>query len=116
MLNNNFNIIDKARKLLELPELVTIDDLKSAYRNKIKIFHPDKNRTDNDAHWKTMEIMEAYKVLVKYCQNYKFSFKKEDYIKQNPMAFDKETDTDYAAWWQNFYGDDPLWGHGENRD
>jgi len=113
---DNFKLVDDARLLLGLDEETTIDEIKKAYKSKINKYHPDKNSEDSEAHWKTIEIIKAYEILVKYCQNYKFSFKEEDYVEQDPKAFDKTTDADYMKWWQKQYGSDPLWGGGYNSD
>ncbi|MDD5456274.1 MAG: DnaJ domain-containing protein [Candidatus Margulisbacteria bacterium] len=111
--DKEFEKINNARKLLGLNEITTIKEIKEHYHDRIKQAHPDTNSKDPDSHWKTVEIMKAYELIAKYCQNYRFSFKKEDYVKQNQRSFDKTSDAEYAAWWRNNYGNDPLWGPGE---
>lgn len=112
MSESNFEKLDKARKLLKLPEEIRLQDIKQKYHEMIKEFHPDRNRHDNDAHWKTIEIMKAYELIVNYCQNYKISFKKTEVEKQT-FRFalgTAETDAEYQQWWQEHYGNDPVWG------
>jgi len=116
MTDDKFEVINDARKLLGLAEITTIDNIKKAYKDKIKKYHPDRNSENTEAHWRTIEIMKAYEILIKYCQNYKFSFKKEDYLDQNPLTFDNHSDSDYMDWWQNHYGDDPPWGRGNRNE
>lgn len=104
--------IEAARKLLGVPERATIDEIKKLYRDKMKQYHPDANRHDNDAHWKTLELIKAYEIIVKYCQQYRFSFRKEDLLVDDPRAVSESTAAAFASWWQKHYGDDPLWGRG----
>lgn len=113
--DESFNKLDKARQLLELGTVTTIDEIKKHYKDSVKKTHPDTNKHDPDAHWKMVEVNQAYEVVVKYCQNYKFKLTKEEFSEQNPMNFEKGTDIEYTTWWQNSYGNDPLWGR-ENKE
>jgi len=81
----NFNEIEEARKLLGLGEAATLKEIKSAYRTLAHRHHPDKlggnERTDNE----TMKRLNwAYKLLMDYCDNYKYSFKEEDIARTYP--------------------------------
>ena len=49
-------------KILELPRTATLDDIKRAYRNKAKLFHPDVNASAK-ANEVFAIINEAYEVL-----------------------------------------------------
>jgi len=49
----------------------------------------------------TKKIIEAYKVIISYCEQYKYSFE-EDEVKK--YLSDEE-------WWFERFGDDPLWGN-----
>jgi len=40
----NFEEIDKARKLLGLPQQATLNEIKDAYRRIAKEYHPDKQK------------------------------------------------------------------------
>ena len=40
----NFEEIDKARKLLGLPQQATLNEIKDAYRRIGKEYHPDKQK------------------------------------------------------------------------
>ncbi len=106
--------IDSARKLLGLPEDIKLNEIKEKYRELIKELHPDKNRSDNNAHWKTLETIKAYEYIVNYCQEYTISFKPENIKKQlsNSTINTSESDAEYYAWWKNHYGEDPVWSNG----
>ena len=50
-------------KILGISRQATFDDIKKAYRNKAKEYHPDKNPNDKNAEEKFKEITEAHEVL-----------------------------------------------------
>jgi len=81
-----FNKIDRARKLLGLGESATLEEVKEAYRGKAKKFHPDKKHTDKKKIYgeKMVQINWAYETILKYIEEYAFSFRKEDIEKNSP--------------------------------
>ena len=64
--------IENAYKLLDIPTSSSPDEIKKAYKEKIKSFHPDRyegNETlSHAATEKTRLIVEAYKTLVKFLE------------------------------------------------
>jgi len=60
--------IERNRKMLGVTESADLKELKSAYRNLMKDFHPDKFNDDHDgkvaAEEKSKKIIEAYHFLV----------------------------------------------------
>lgn len=63
--------IDKAFEVLGLKKDATIDEIKSAYKQKIKDYHPDRVATlgeelRNLAAKKTIEINKAYELIKKH--------------------------------------------------
>ena len=83
----NFNDIEEARKLLGLGEAATLKQIKTAYREMAHRYHPDKHNDsigENSA--ETMKrINWAYKLLIDYCDNYKYSFREEDIAHTYPQ-------------------------------
>ena len=81
----NFTEIDEARTVLGLSETATLKEIKSAYRTLAHRHHPDKH---SDAESIEDEIMKklnwAYKLLIDYCDNYKYSFREEDIARTYP--------------------------------
>jgi len=63
----NFQLIDRARRTLSLPERARFEDIKSSYRELSLEYHPDKNPDDQRASERFKEINEAYKILETYC-------------------------------------------------
>lgn len=98
----NFKEINEARETLELSESATLDEIKSAFRCLSKRWHPDSCRQNKKlCHKKMKEINKAHKTLLKYIENYRYSFSRE-----------KVTEGSIEERWMKQYGSDPLWGLG----
>jgi DnaJ-class molecular chaperone len=81
----NFNEIEEARKLLGLGEAATLKEIKRAYRALAHRHHPDKLGGDDSSESETMKRLNwAYKLLMDYCHEYKYSFKEEDIARIYP--------------------------------
>lgn len=93
--------IEKALNILGLPEKATLKQIKDSYRKLIVKWHPDKCRKDpKECKEMSQKVIEAYKIIIEYCNNYEYSFKKEDIKKQR----------DYEEFWAEQFGNDPIWG------
>ena len=95
----NFTEIDEARKVLGLSEAATLKEIKRAYRTQAHRHHPDKH---NDAESIEDGIMKkinwAYKLLVEYCSDYKYSFREGDVARAYP-------EEEYMRNWRNNWFD-----------
>ena len=92
--------ITEARKLLELPEQATLAEIKASYRNLIRKYHPDRYPEDQvKCTEMTARLTVAYKTIITYCNQYRFSFTKEEVQKYLPTE----------EWWLDRFGQDPLW-------
>ena len=82
----SFKDIDIARRLLGLSTEATLKEIKEAYRNKARQFHPDKYVEGEKGIYekKMARVNRAYKILLKYVEEYRFPFKKEDVDRNNP--------------------------------
>ena len=82
----NFNEIEEARKLLGLGEAATLKEIKRAYRTLAHRHHPDKHSSVvGEETAETMKRLNwAHKLLIDYCDNYKYSFRKEDVARTYP--------------------------------
>jgi len=82
----NFTEIDEARKVLGLGEVATLKEIKRAYRTLAHRHHPDKHsETTSEETDETMKSLNwAYKLLIDYCGNYKYSFREEDVDRTYP--------------------------------
>ena len=76
------NEIERSLEILELPTLIRKEDIKKQYHFLAKKNHPDAG---GDA-----EVMEqlnhAYTLLMKYIENFRYSFDEEEVAKQFPGA------------------------------
>ena len=85
----NFDEIDEARRLLGLGEIATLKEIKSAYRRLAHRHHPDKHGSateENDVMMK--KLNRAYKLLMDYCTDYKYSFREKDIGRTYPHEVD----------------------------
>ncbi len=93
--------ITKARTLLELPERTTMKQIKANYRRLIRQWHPDRCEEERTVCLeRTKKIIEAYQLIANYCNNYQYSFSRNEvgrYLSQE-------------EWWMERFGQDPLWG------
>lgn len=97
---SKFEIITQARIILNLPESATLDQIKKNYTQLIKKWHPDKNISEPEqATAKTREIIQANKVIRQYCDQYKFSFSRQEVDKYL---------SDHERWIKQF-GNDAVW-------
>ena len=85
-----YRALDKARRVLGLPEIATNEQVKSAYRKLVIQYHPDKCDEKNKSLCtkKMVDINNAYKLITDYIQNYKYMFTEKAY---------KEQDMEYAV-------------------
>lgn len=100
----SFEEIDKARKVLKLAEKATLEEIKRSHRQLVQKWHPDKcKKKDQElCREKMEEINKAYKIILKYIENYHYSFAEEKVVEENPEE----------RWKRQFFND-PLWGMGE---
>ena len=93
--------IDKARKILGLREEASLQDIKTAYRNLSKKWHPDSCKEENKQKCadKMKEINEAYGIIMEYIEDYKYPFSAKKISADNPEERLKKQ-----------FGNDPFWG------
>ena len=96
-----YQTISEARTILELPESATMEQIKANYRRLIKQWHPDSCTEKHEVcEEMSRKITDAYRIILDYCSNYKYSFQKggvDKYLSEE-------------EWWYKYYGNDPIWG------
>lgn len=86
----------KSKSLLGLRETSTLKEIKNKYKNLMKKWHPDKHKDDPEKATKmSMQINEAYEVILEYCNSYEYSFKEEEI---------KKTSYSPSEWWHDKFG------------
>jgi len=82
----NMDIL-KALAILDLPPFITKDDIKKRYKELAKEYHPDIAKDSS----KFLEIKEAYKIIMEYIENFRYSFDEDELNKQMPnIAYSKK--------------------------
>lgn len=93
----NFEEIDRARKLLNLGDAATLEEIKRAYRQMAFQHHPDSDKKVEKQDEEMMKKLNlAYKLLTEYCANYSYSFKEEDVARTYP--YDEYLRRYYHGW------------------
>jgi DnaJ-class molecular chaperone len=94
--------ITKALRILGLYEAATVKEIKNKYRELLKEWHPDLSKGNEIIRKeKTIEIINAYRIIMDYCEQYRFSFSREEvekYISPEEL-------------WTKQFGQDPIWGN-----
>lgn len=91
-----FEELSQARQLFGLPERVTLREIKARHRALVKRFHPDRGETEDPE--SIRRINAAYRLLLDYCGNYRFSFAREEFLEQNPEERLREQFSQDAIW------------------
>ncbi len=84
-MQNSAEIAAKLRhalEVLELPVMVSYEDIKKRYRELSRRYHPDFNHKED----KMRALNEAYALLKHYIFHYRFSFSDEEIQKQFPES------------------------------
>jgi preprotein translocase subunit Sec63 len=95
-----YDEITEARKTLDLPERASLQDIRESYRILLNKWHPDKctDGSENCAEM-TRRIINAYKDIIAYCNQYEFSFTEEEIKKTCSVE----------EWWFERFGNAPWW-------
>lgn len=72
--------IEKALETLGLPKLITKSDIKKQYRFLAGKHHPDRGGEAA----RMEEINHAYKLLMKYIEDFRYTFDEDEIKKQYP--------------------------------
>ena len=99
----SFEDIDRARRLLGLDEEATLEEIRSAFKRLARSVHPDTCKQERQVcEEKYKELSSAYNLLIKYCENYRYSFKEKEVARQkwDREAY-KHLKQFYDGWWGN---------------
>lgn len=72
--------IENALETLDLPKLIMKEDIKKQYRFYARKYHPDRG---GDAQ-KMEQVNHAYKVLMKYIEEFRYTFDETEVNRQFP--------------------------------
>lgn len=83
--------------VMKLGERATLKEIKARHRQLVKLHHPDTGATSDPE--MIRKVNSAYKVLLEYVSEYRFSFAEDEFYEQNPEE---------RVFMQ--FADDLLWG------
>lgn len=100
----DFNQVDRARKILELGDDASMEEIKDAYRGLSLRYHPDRCGEKEKKRCEEMmkELNHAKDIVMAYCAGYRFSFREKD-VKKNVM--DRETYEHLKRFYDGWLGD-----------
>jgi len=91
--------LQAALLILGLSERSTLREIKSRYRQLVKRHHPDTGNADDQGIIR--KVNAAYRIVLDYVTEYRFSFAEEEFYEQNP---DERLRRQFM--------EDQLWGKG----
>jgi curved DNA-binding protein CbpA len=74
--------LQKSLQILGLRERSTLGEIKTRHRELVKRYHPDSGSDDDGE--KIRAVNAAYRVLLDYIGEYRFSFAEAEFYEQNP--------------------------------
>ena len=89
--------MEKALGVLSLKGPVTFGGIRTRHRALIKRFHPDAGGGE-DA--RIREINAAYELVSQYCQAYRFSLTREEFLEQRPEERLRQQFANSVVWGQ----------------
>ncbi len=94
----NFAELESALEIFNIQRRATLRDIKHRHRELVKLAHPDVPGGGDPE--RIRHINEAYRCLLEYCENFRFSFAEDEFLKQNPEECLRRQ-----------FATDPLWGN-----
>ncbi|MCD6527057.1 MAG: DnaJ domain-containing protein [Desulfuromonas sp.] len=92
----NYKELEAALTVFDITEHASLKEIKARHKALVRKYHPDTGCKDND---KIRLINEAYRLLIDYCSQYRFSFNRKEFLQQYPEERLREQ-----------FAYDPVWG------
>jgi hypothetical protein len=89
--------LQEALALFGLGERATLKQIKARHRALVKTHHPDRGAAGDPL--AMQRVNAAYRVLLAYCEQYRFSFSEAEFLEQVPEERLRRQ-----------FGWDPVWG------
>ncbi|NLC70047.1 MAG: J domain-containing protein [Desulfuromonadaceae bacterium] len=91
-----WNELEKALAIFSLSGPITLGEIKVRHRALIKKYHPDAAAGgEND---RIREVNAAFRVLVDYCREFRFSLTREEFLNQHPEERLRQQFADNVVW------------------
>ena len=75
--------IKEAMEILELPNMVTKEELKKRYKELARRYHPDRLGGDSS---QMEKINRAYELLVEYMDGFRYALDEDEFYKRYPQS------------------------------
>jgi curved DNA-binding protein CbpA len=85
--------LQEALRVLGLGERATIREIKARHRELVKRHHPDAGAESEPV--EIRKINAAYRLVMDYVADYRFSFDENEFYEQNPEEFIRRQVTDF---------------------
>ena len=96
--------INEAVAYLNIPEKASYKEIKKIYKDLLYQWHPDRCKEEKElCHEQTRKIIQSYKIIQNYCENYRLSFNEHELEGGTGVP-------DPVKFWYERFGDDPIWG------
>lgn len=92
-----FAELQDACEIMGLREKASLAEIKARHKELVKRYHPDKGNTEDSE--TIRQVNAAYRLLMAYVGEYRFSFTRQEFYEQNPEA---RIEAQFA--------EDPIWG------
>jgi DnaJ-class molecular chaperone len=81
-----FEEVDSARRLLGLGDEASLEEIKMAYKEICKRYHPDKHPEKSKSRCERMmkKINHAYNLIMQHIKECRYSFREPDVRKSDP--------------------------------
>jgi len=91
-----------ARKILQVEEFASREQLKKAYRRAVLMYHPDRNPNDRDAHKRFLLVKCAYELLAQHrpCRMLLEQIKSWPGVPEDDK-YKLDNAFGYFLWWRN---------------
>jgi len=83
----SFEEFQKAIETLDLLSLTSQEHVRKKYLKLSRLYHPDMEQGSTE---KFQELREAYEIVSKYMENFRFVFDEFEFKQQNPVLVNVE--------------------------
>jgi len=86
----------EALRMMGLRERATLREIKTRHRELVKRYHPDSGNAEDEE--TIRKVNAAYRVLLDYVTEYRFSFDEDEFYEQNPEEHLRRQFMDVPLW------------------
>ena len=88
--------LQESLRIFGLGDRITLKVIKTRHRDLVKRYHPDTGNADDKETIK--RVNAAYRILLDYVTEYRFSFAEEEFYEQNPDERLRQQFMDVPQW------------------